>query len=164
MQNIFIGLGSNLEDRHYYLNEAIKNLVPLFDDFCLSSVYETAPCYALNQPNFLNQVLMGVVDSSSTMTPEILYQHMQDIEKKLGRTPSYRYGPRVIDVDLLFFHDIILSTPTLTIPHPRLYERRFVLEPLCEIEPDFLCPLTKKPLNYFLDHILYKNNTSIDDQ
>lgn len=139
MTIVYLGLGSNLGDRQGYLRSAINNLSLILTEIKESSVYETEPQYVTNQPSFLNQVISGYTD----IRPLELLNFCQNIQKKLGRTKSpLRFGPRNIDVDILSFGDLVLKTNTIEIPHPRIHERLFVLEPLHEIEPDWTCPKT----------------------
>ena len=131
---IFLGLGSNIGDRDSYLKEAIKLLgLPIV---AISSVYETEPVDYLNQSWFLNQVLQ----CETSFHPLKLLAECQKVEKELGRTREISKGPRTIDIDLLFYNDEVISTPELTIPHPAIPQRRFVLVPLAEIAPDFVHP------------------------
>ncbi|KUK36612.1 MAG: 2-amino-4-hydroxy-6-hydroxymethyldihydropteridine pyrophosphokinase FolK [Thermacetogenium phaeum] len=134
----FVGLGSNLGDRSGYLSLARQELEkhPLIAIKKASSIYESEPVGYLEQDWFLNQVL----EIATGLQPFELLAVMQEIENCLGRERKIRWGPRVIDLDLLLFEDLVVSTPELTIPHPRMYERSFVLIPLCEIAPDFLHP------------------------
>ncbi|MCX7338229.1 MAG: 2-amino-4-hydroxy-6-hydroxymethyldihydropteridine diphosphokinase [Alphaproteobacteria bacterium] len=139
---VFLGLGSNLGDRHGYLDQAIDLLQPFVLDMRVSSVIETEPLYFSDQPLFLNQVIGGQTD----LSPTELLRAIQHIEQTLGRTPSMRFGPREIDIDILSFGDRVMQTPDLMIPHPRLQERLFVLQPLAEIAPDWICPRTHQAI------------------
>jgi 2-amino-4-hydroxy-6-hydroxymethyldihydropteridine diphosphokinase len=134
----FVGLGSNLGDRVGYLSLARQGLEehPLIVIKRASSIYESEPVGYLEQDWFLNQV----VEIATGLQPSELLAVMQGIENRLGRERKIRWGPRVIDLDLLLFEDLVISTPELTVPHPRMYERSFVLIPLCEIAPDLLHP------------------------
>lgn len=131
---IFLGLGSNLGDRAKNLKDAIKLIgLPIVAE---SAIYETEPVDYLKQPWFLNQVLQ----CETSFHPLKLLKECQRVENELGRTREISKGPRTIDIDLLFYNDEILSTPELTIPHPGIPQRRFVLIPLNEIAPDFVHP------------------------
>jgi 2-amino-4-hydroxy-6-hydroxymethyldihydropteridine diphosphokinase len=131
---IFLGLGSNIGDCAVNLNKAIKLLgLPIV---AKSSLYETEPVDYLNQPWFLNQVLQ----CETSFHPLKLLAECQKVEKELGRTREISKGPRTIDIDLLFYNDEILKSSELTIPHPAIPQRRFVLIPLAEIAPDFVHP------------------------
>jgi len=139
MTTVYLGLGSNLGDRRAYLKAAIDGLRLILTDIKESSVYETDPQYVTDQPAFLNQVISG----ETNLEPLEFFKHCQSIQKQVGRTPqTVRFGPREIDIDILCFGDVVLKTDTIEIPHPRLHERLFVLVPLCEIVPDWVCPKT----------------------
>lgn len=134
---VYLALGSNLGDRLSNLKSAIANLAPQLNLKAKSPVYETPPWGFTNQAAFLNQV----VKAETYMDAPALLRHLKRLEKALGRTPTFENGPRVIDMDILFFDDLIINSPPLTIPHPRLHERAFVLVPLADIAPDFVHPL-----------------------
>lgn len=125
----YIALGTNLGDRWQLLRDAVARLAELGDVVRFSSVYETDPVGYLDQPAFLNMV----VALSTTLSPLRLLIGMQAIEQDLGRIRTFRNAPRTIDLDLLLYGDAIIDEPTLTVPHPRMDERAFVLVPLVEI-------------------------------
>jgi 2-amino-4-hydroxy-6-hydroxymethyldihydropteridine diphosphokinase len=135
-QRIFLSLGSNLGDRKANLIKALLLLSPQVDVINQSSIYETEPWGFLDQPSFLNQVLEGETD----LSPLDLLNHVKDIEKELGRKPGRRFGPRLVDIDILFYGDQIITEDGLTIPHERMKERAFVLIPLEEISPEHIFP------------------------
>jgi 2-amino-4-hydroxy-6-hydroxymethyldihydropteridine diphosphokinase len=145
----FLSLGSNLGDRQAHLDKALAaleaNAIPIL---ARSSLYETEPRDVPNQPWFLNMV----VHCETRLFPLQFLSTLQRIEHELGRsrTGVVRRGPRVIDIDVLLFGNAVMQSPRLTIPHPRMLERRFVLEPLLEIAPDLRHPETKEPLSGFL--------------
>ncbi len=122
-------------DRHAYLHKAMSLLKEL-DIIVLktSSVIETDPVGGPPQGKFLNAVLKA----ATSMAPETLLNHLKAIEQQLGRKITVKNGPRPIDIDILLYDNISIVTPTLTIPHPRMFDREFVLRPLQEIEPDIL--------------------------
>jgi len=126
---VYLGLGSNKGDRLENLRAAIKALPPLVEVRKVSSVYESAPMYHETQDNFFNIALHG----HTSLTPFNLFKLAKEIERQVGRTDSFENGPREIDIDILLFDNLILNTPELTIPHPRMHERPFVLVPLEEI-------------------------------
>ena len=129
MATVYLGLGSNKGDRLENLRAAIKALPPLVEVKKISSVYETAPMHHEIQDNFFNIAVHG----HTSLTPFDLFKRAKDIERQVGRTESFENGPREIDIDILLFDNLILNTPELTIPHPRMHERAFVLVPLEEI-------------------------------
>jgi 2-amino-4-hydroxy-6-hydroxymethyldihydropteridine diphosphokinase len=145
----FIALGSNLGDRMTNLEGARGALQPALHILAQSPVYETAPWGYTDQPNFLNQVIKAETD----LTPEQLLATLKSAEVTLGRTPTFRYGPRTIDLDLLLYDDLVMDTPQLTIPHPRLTERAFVLYPLADLTPDLRHPVAGLTIRQLRDRI-----------
>jgi 2-amino-4-hydroxy-6-hydroxymethyldihydropteridine diphosphokinase len=134
----YIGFGSNLGDRLENCRNAIEALAALPPCSLLktSSFYETSPVGLVDQPAFINGVVLLETDEDAHW----LLRQMLEIEKTFGRIRNLKWGPRSIDLDLLFFDDQIINTPELSVPHPSLHERRFVLEPLNEVAPDFRHP------------------------
>lgn len=133
---VYIALGSNLGDRAANLAAAIAALAPRVEVTARSGIYETAPWGYADQPAFLNQVVAG----RTALGPREVLAWLKEIESRVGRTKTFRYGPREIDLDILFYDDLTLDEPGLTIPHPRLHERAFVLVPLARIAPDLIHP------------------------
>lgn len=136
MANAFLGLGSNLGDKRDYLEKALEKLKnhPSIDVLKISSFYETEPVGYKAQDWFLNIV----VKIATSLTPLELLDFCQSIEKDLLRKRDIRWGPRTIDVDILLYENYSCQSDKLTIPHPRMMERAFVLVPLEEIEPDLI--------------------------
>jgi 2-amino-4-hydroxy-6-hydroxymethyldihydropteridine diphosphokinase len=143
---VYLGLGSNLGDRLVNLQAACSALTPYACIFSASPVYETAPWGYTDQPAFLNQVL-GV---ETDLSPVELMATLKQVEADLGRISSFRYGPRLIDLDILFYDDLVLVTPGLVIPHPRLAERAFVLVPLAGLAPGLRHPVIGKTVSELL--------------
>lgn len=139
MKTIYLALGSNVGDRDTHLARAQERLASEgIRILRASSVYETEPRDFPDQPWFLNQVL----EAETSLFPKQLLERTQKIERALGRTPTQPKGPRTIDIDILLYGDAIVSVPDLEIPHARLADRRFVLEPLAEIAPELRHPRT----------------------
>ena len=136
MATVYLALGANLGDRADNLRCALTALSPAFTVNSVSPCYETEPAYVLDQPRFYNLVCRA----TTTLTPLDVLRALKQIESDLGRVPTVRYGPRVIDLDLLFYDDLILDLPGLTVPHPRMQERAFVLIPLADIAPELFHP------------------------
>ena len=134
---VYIAMGTNLGDRLSNLRAAIAAFAPDVQGLDESPVYETEPWGYIDQPPFLNMALRAVTD----LSPRDLLGRLKGIESTLGRIPNFRNGPRLIDLDILFYDNIILNSPPLVIPHPRLHERAFVLVPLADIAPDLVHPL-----------------------
>jgi 2-amino-4-hydroxy-6-hydroxymethyldihydropteridine diphosphokinase len=147
----YLSLGSNVGDGAANLREAISHLDTLGKVVSVSSFYETEPVEFTDQAWFLN----CAVTLETTQTPERLIAALLDIEQKMGRVRNREKGPRTIDLDILLFHDgtagdAILDSPELTIPHPAMHQRRFVLEPLAEIAPDARHPALEKTVRELL--------------
>ena len=134
---IYIALGTNLGERLDNLRAAIDALGPDIHVLAKSHVYETPPWGYEDQPAFLNMV----VKAETGLEPEPLLKYLKQIEAELGREKSIRWGPRLIDLDILFYDDLVLDTPPLIIPHPRLHERAFVLVPLADVAPEYVHPV-----------------------
>jgi 2-amino-4-hydroxy-6-hydroxymethyldihydropteridine diphosphokinase len=133
---IYLALGSNLGDRRAHIAAAVARLAPDVVVERVSSLYETEPAYVVDQPRFLNAALRG----RTTLDPPALLALLKRIERDLGRGPAARYGPRVIDLDILLYGDRSIATEALTIPHSHMAERPFVLVPLAEIAPGLTPP------------------------
>lgn len=140
MAEAYIALGSNLDDRQGYLDFAIKHLSDAGRVLAVSSFHETDPVGFLDQGKFLN----AAARLDSAMTPSALLDFLLEIEAATGRKRSVKDGPRTLDLDLLFYEDRIIDEPGLTVPHPRLHQRLFVLIPLAEIAPNFIHPVLRK--------------------
>ena len=139
---VYLALGSNLGNRAANLKEAIASLSPQMDVKAKSKVYETPPWGYAEQGKFLNQV----VKAKTYVEPEPLLKHLKRLEVALGRVASFQNGPRLIDIDILFYEDLVLESPTLTIPHPRVHERGFVLLPMMDIAPDYVHPVKQRSI------------------
>ncbi|MHC5157682.1 MAG: 2-amino-4-hydroxy-6-hydroxymethyldihydropteridine diphosphokinase [Planctomycetota bacterium] len=135
----YIGLGSNLGDRHGHLQQALSRLEvhPSITLVEVSSLYETVPLGLVDQSAFLN----GVAEIKTTVSCRQLFELLQTIEQELEMQRNERWGPRTIDLDLLLYDDIVVNEPGLTIPHPQMHLRSFVLKGLCELVPDVLHPV-----------------------
>lgn len=139
---VYLGFGANLGDRGASLRAARSQLAPAVAIRQCSSLYETPPWGVLDQPPFLNAVCVG----ETALLPDQLLAVLKQIEARLGRTATRHWGPRVIDLDILFYDDLVLSSPTLTVPHALLHERAFVLKPLAEIAPQLEHPVLNRPI------------------
>ena len=134
---VYIGLGSNLGDRAANLQEALQRISGLLCIEAVSSIYETEPVEYEAQGWFLNMV----IQCATRLSPQVLLEKLQDIEAAMGRQRDIDKGPRTIDLDILLYGDAVISTGQLTVPHPHLPERAFVLAPLAEIAPGLVHPL-----------------------
>lgn len=135
---VFLSLGSNLGDRLGHLRTALLALRSAIRRLRVSPVYETAPLYVIDQPPFLNLVAQG----ETSLSPPALLALAKQHEAAGGRVSGPRFGPRPIDIDILFYGTLHVATPVLEIPHPRLCERRFVLAPLADLAPEHRHPVT----------------------
>ena len=144
---VYLSLGSNVGDRDANLRSAIERLRALGEVAAISSFYETEPVEFTAQPWFLN----CVVKLSTEKMPKQLLAGILDVEQRMGRRRTQKKGPRTIDVDILLFGNSIIETKGLTVPHPAMHERRFVLEPLAEIAPDVRHPAFKRTIRELRD-------------
>jgi 2-amino-4-hydroxy-6-hydroxymethyldihydropteridine diphosphokinase len=138
MTNAFVGIGSNLGDREAALRRAVELLAAEegIEVVAVSELRETEPVGPVEQGLFLN----GAVRLATELPPRELLERLLAIERRLGRVRTERFGPRTIDLDLLVYGEQVIDEPGLTIPHPRLHERRFALDPLAELAPDLVIP------------------------
>lgn len=146
MEHVFLGLGTNLGDRTDNLESAIVGLGAFCTVLARSRLYETTPVGVTDQPAFLNMAVMV----ETALDPMALLIALKDLEKSLGRVAGVRWGPRLIDLDILLYGDRIVTSEGLEIPHPRLIERRFALAPLADIAADHIHPVTARTI---ADHL-----------
>lgn len=144
---VYLALGSNLGDRLEHLRRAREAMQPAVHIVEASPVYETPPWGYLDQPAFLNQVVKGETE----LPPTELLVLLKGIEVSMGRETTVRNGPRPIDLDILFYDDLVLEGPKLSIPHPRMAGRGFVLVPLADLAPDLRHPVSGKTVREMLD-------------
>jgi 2-amino-4-hydroxy-6-hydroxymethyldihydropteridine diphosphokinase len=145
IEDVFVGLGSNMGDRLANLIAALKMVqaIPGTELRECSAVYENPPYGYLEQQDFMNMA----VKVATGLGAELFFEHLQSIEKEMGRVKEIRWGPRIIDLDLLFFDQLVIETGSLTIPHPEALNRAFVLIPLADIAPDFVPPGSDEAIN-----------------
>lgn len=155
--NVYLALGSNLGDRRGSLAIALQMLREHIEITEVSSIYETEPVGYLDQPRFLNIVCTGKTELSA---PDLL-TFSKEIERLIGRQPTFRNGPRPIDIDIIFYDDLHIMQEHLTIPHPRMAERAFVLAPLAEIAPELVDPATGKQIRTLSSLVSHKGVTKI---
>ena len=151
MPRAYVGLGANLGDRERTLRLAVERMddVEGIRVLEVSSLRETDPVGVVEQPRFLN----GAVALDTELPPRLLLEALLDVERGLGRVrDGVRWGPRTVDLDLLVYGDLEVDEPGLRVPHPRLHERRFALEPLAQIAPDLVVP-GRGTVSTLLDHL-----------
>jgi len=148
---VFVGLGSNLGEREAMIRLALEALSRLPGTHLVkaSSLYDTEPVGEVDQPNFLN----AVAQLDTELTARQLLWNLHLIEKRLGRVRTQRWGPRTIDLDLLLYGSLVLDEPELTVPHPELTARSFVLVPLVELDPLLVHPVTGETLLHHLSRL-----------
>ncbi len=147
MEDVFLGIGSNLGNREANLAQARTSIESFAQIEAVSPVYETDAWGYEEQPAFLNQV----VHIKISLSPQALLKRIKRIEKDLGRKKSFRWGPRLIDIDILFFSNHVIESASLTIPHKELHKRTFVLVPLADIAPDFVHPVFNQTVSALRD-------------
>lgn len=151
MERVYIGVGSNLGNRMKNIKMALKEISKLKNTKLIkvAKIVKTEPMYYENQPYFLNTVC----EIKTQLPPLKLFYELKKIEKKLGRKKTFRYGPRTIDLDILFYGNKILKNKKIKIPHEKLHERKFVLEPMYELNKNLLHPALKKTIKELLNRI-----------
>ncbi len=149
MVEAIIALGSNVGDREANLKNALRALQDFGQVTAVSSAYETEPMYLEDQAWFLN----AVASLETKLAPRALLLAIRSVERAMGRKRDVRYGPRVIDLDILFYGALVVSEPDLQIPHPKMGERMFVLAPLAEIRPGLVHPVLGVPVSQLVVEI-----------
>ena len=152
--NIFLGLGSNLGQKGRNLKQALCLLQDIVSIDAVSKIYRSEAWGLKDQPRFINMALKV----STELSPSDLLESIKAIEQKMGRIKSIKWGPRIIDIDILLYDQMILDIPGLTIPHPWLSERDFVLAPLMDLEPERIHPLFKRSVSDIYQDFLRQQN------
>ncbi len=147
-KSAYLLLGTNMGDTKMNLNTCIQKIQSSIGEIVKkSSIYQTMPWGNTDQPDYLNQA----VEVKTILDPISLLKAINDVEQQMGRTRFKKWAPRLIDIDILLFGDLVLQTQTLTIPHHYLHERRFALQPLAEIAPKLIHPLKNKAIHELLE-------------
>jgi len=157
MAEVYLALGSNLGDRRQYLIQAVNSLQEKDKILMIAPLYRSSAYGYTNQPDFLNTALL----LETTAKPFDLLKFLKSIEESVGRKQRIRWGPREIDLDIIFYDDEVLNTPDLVIPHPDFHNRRFVLQPLADIAPDFISPTHRKSVKELLNKCADKTTITL---
>ena len=150
MPRVFLSLGSNIGRKEDQITKALRFISKLYTVKKISHLYLTEPVGNIKQDWFLN----CVVEIQTDIDPKKLLSAIKSIERKIGRTKTVKNGPRIIDIDILFYGDHILKTKSLVIPHPSIQERLFVLQPMMDVNPDLIHPVFKRSIHeLYHDHL-----------
>ncbi|HGG0417590.1 2-amino-4-hydroxy-6-hydroxymethyldihydropteridine diphosphokinase [Clostridium botulinum] len=150
MHTAYVAFGSNIGEKENYIKRALEKIEEReIKIIKVSPIYETEPYGVLDQDSFLN----GVVKIETNLTPEDLIEELLHIEKQLDRVRERRWGPRTIDLDIIFYDDLIINEKDLVIPHKDMENREFVLKPLCDIDENFIHPVLKKSVRELYDRL-----------
>lgn len=149
---VFIALGSNIGNLKENLNNAVKKLAEFGKVKKVSSFYKTKPQGFLDQADFLN----GVCQIETNLSPQDLLKKLKETEKEMGRQKTFKDGPRLIDLDIIYYDNIVFNASDLIIPHPRAHERIFVMKGMLEIAPDFVHPILKKSTREIIENNIAK--------
>ncbi|WP_251860169.1 2-amino-4-hydroxy-6-hydroxymethyldihydropteridine diphosphokinase [Clostridium sp. Marseille-Q2269] len=153
MHTVYVAFGSNMGEKENHIKRALEKIEEKgIKIIKVSPIYETKPYGVLDQDSFLN----GVVRIETNLTPEDLIEVLLDIEKQLDRVRERRWGPRTIDLDIIFYDDLIINKNNLIIPHKDMENREFVLKPLCDIDENFIHPVLKKSVKQLYDELKLK--------
>lgn len=153
MHTVYVAFGSNIGEKENYIKRALEKIEEReIKIIKVSPIYETEPYGVLDQDSFLN----GVVKIETNLTPENLIKELLLIEKQLDRVRERRWGPRTIDLDIIFYDDLIINKNNLIIPHKDMENREFVLKPLCDIDKNFIHPVLKKSVKQLYDELKLK--------
>lgn len=149
MATIYLALGSNVGDSKDHIQQAVKLLELSVQNIQQAPVYKSKAVGYTDQPDFLNTALQG----QTTLSPEDLLALIKTIEEKLGRQNRFRWGPREIDIDIIFYDNQVSESPNLTLPHPEFRSRDFVLQPLYDLNPGMTDPVSDQTITQLLDKI-----------
>jgi 2-amino-4-hydroxy-6-hydroxymethyldihydropteridine diphosphokinase len=155
MRKIYIALGSNVGDKKHNIQNAISRLTEKISEINVAPFYTSKAVGYTEQDNFMNTVIEG----KTGLSPEELLFFVKTIEKEVGRVHRFRWGPREIDIDILFYADLLYQKENLQIPHPRLHERDFVLKPLSDLSSELLHPVLKKSISDILQELPEKKRS-----
>ncbi len=149
MTTVFLALGSNVGDSKAYIEKAVELLGASVPDIVRAPLYTSKAVGYTDQPDFINTAIRG----ETALTPQELLRFVKGIEQEIGRIYRFRWGPREIDIDIIYYGDTVSDEPGLTIPHPRCRERDFVLRPICDIDPAYIDPVAQQSVRALLQSL-----------
>jgi len=152
MNNVYLSIGSNLGNRIINCKKSLREISRISIITSLSSLYETVPIGNSNQPRFINLA----VSINTRLPPPLLLRMIKKIEANIGRFKNEKWGPRIIDIDIIFYNNICINHSSLVIPHPSAHSRRFVMEPINEIAPNLIHPVLKRDITTLLKRVKQK--------
>lgn len=155
---IFLALGSNVGEQEAQMDAATQLLSPKVVDIQRASFYRSKPMGVIDQPDFVNTALKG----RTSLSPTELLEFVKGIEQQIGRVYRYRWGPREIDIDIIFYDDLVIKSANLEIPHARAHERDFVLRPIADLDPTFIHPVFDKKVGELLSSLLSENKAILE--
>lgn len=158
MATVHLALGSNVGNSKRHVEQAIGLLGSRLNNIRRAPVYRSKAVGYTEQDDFLNTAISGETD----LTPEQLLEFTQGVEQRIGRIQRFHWGPREIDIDIIFYDDLKQQTEVLTLPHPAFRERDFVLRPLCDLNPDMIDPVTRQTVSQLLAKIAPENKSIVD--
>jgi 2-amino-4-hydroxy-6-hydroxymethyldihydropteridine diphosphokinase len=158
MATIYLALGSNVGIGDQQFDDTIAALSKQLTNIRQAKRYTSKAVGFIDQPDFLNTV----IEATTTLSPKDLLSFTQATEQATGRIRRFRWGPREIDIDIIFYDDVVINEPDLILPHPRFAEREFVLKPLCDLNPDIVDPISHKTVQKLYNHLPKRNLSIID--
>ncbi len=159
MQEVYLALGSNVGDSRHFIDEAIKLLSSSITNIVRAPIYKSKAVGYTDQADFFNTI----VQCQTNLSPGKLLKFIKDVEKQVGRVERFRWGPREIDIDIIFYGQEMVQKEGLTIPHPRFRERDFVLLPLCDLSPNIVDPETKLTVKKLLEKLPKDQQSGISE-
>jgi len=149
MTTVYLALGSNTGDPPARIRQAVKLLQPLLKDLKQAPLYLSKAAGYTDQADFYNTAVSGQTD----LEPTALLDRLKQIEQQVGRRPTFHHGPREIDIDIIFYDDLKLRTPELTLPHPAFAQRDFVMQPIVDLNADLIDPVSHQPVQKLLNNL-----------
>ncbi len=158
MHKVILALGSNVGNKQENISKAVDSLHILLEDIHVANLYRSHAVGFTEQDDFINTAVRGYTN----LSPQELLERIKKLEKKLGRKKRFRWGPREIDIDIIFYDDQIIQTELLELPHPRMHERDFVLQPLTDLQPQLLHPVLNKTVQTLLEELPPESHSIVE--